>query len=356
MRNKKKRFRGFSEQGGWPFRGGAQQTMIFQISLCLCIMILLCGCSLAVPNAGTEGGDGRMIGVLITAEFLDMVPMEAAEEPSADMAGNADSGHHTGPAGNVQNLVLPYDPEDGGKLYADIDRSRGDNPSDWEISFGDLEGIQMLAPQWTMENGETCWGSVLTEGISDLDIRLSESDEGQERSISGTIYTLAGNVEEDQVYYANPVYQTADGRIYVTRGSGISASGEVSEGTELTSALDEETNMTEGGKTKTEKCSVTVRYEAMYRPVRITVCQMDQGHEIVKKDAYRPEEMPEQITAEKATEYILVEIEKEGLSGEKIAAREVYDCDTDGDIWLESFSAREDGIVVKQETRVILGE
>ena len=95
--------------------------------------------------------------------------------------------------------------------------------------------------------------------------------------------------------------------------------------------------MTECGKTKTEKCSVTIRYEAMYRPVRITVCQMDQGHEIVKKDVYRPEEMPEQIMAEKATEYILVEIEKEGLSGENVAAREVYGYEPEGDVWLESF-------------------
>lgn len=353
MWNKKKMFRGFSGQEGRPSCGGTRQTVVFQISLCLCIMILLCGCSLAVSNAGMEGGDDRMIGVLITAEYLDIVTMETAEKSSADMAGDGDSRYHTGSAGNGQNLVLPYDPEDGGKLYADIDRSKGDNPSDWEISFGDLEGIQMFTPYWTMENGETCWGSVGTEGISDLDVRLSESDEGQERSISGTIYTLAGNVEEDQVYYANPVYQTADGRVYVTRGSGISASGEVSEGTELTSALDEETNMTECGKTKTEKCSVTIRYEAMYRPVRITVCQMDQGHEIVKKDVYRPEEMPEQIMAEKATEYILVEIEKEGLSGENVAAREVYGYEPEGDVWLESFSAREDGIVVKQETRVI---
>ena len=65
------------------------------------------------------------------------------------------------------------------------------------------------------------------------------------------------------------------------------------------------------------------------------------------------EEMPEQIMAEKATEYILVEIEKEGLSGENVAAREVYGYEPEGDVWLESFSAREDGIVVKQETRVI---
>lgn len=48
-----------------------------------------------------------------------------------------------------------------------------------------------------------------------------------------------------------------------------------------------------------------------------------------------------------------MEIEKEGLSGENVAAREVYGYEPEGDVWLESFSAREDGIVVKQETRVI---
>ena len=39
MWNKKKMFRGFSGQEGCPSCGGTRQTVVFQISLCLCIMI-----------------------------------------------------------------------------------------------------------------------------------------------------------------------------------------------------------------------------------------------------------------------------------------------------------------------------
>ena len=43
---------------------------------CLFLSVFLCGCSLAVPEAGEEGGGDRMIGSLITREFLDLLPEE----------------------------------------------------------------------------------------------------------------------------------------------------------------------------------------------------------------------------------------------------------------------------------------
>ena len=38
-------------------------------------MWCLCGCSLAVPDAGADGGD-RMIGAFITADYLDLYDLE----------------------------------------------------------------------------------------------------------------------------------------------------------------------------------------------------------------------------------------------------------------------------------------
>lgn len=306
----------------------------------LALIPSLCGCSLAVPDAGVEGGSDRMIGVFITNEFLDLFDIERYLND------------HASGLAKVQEVELPYDSGYEGKLYAEIDKSKGSDPVDWEISFGNLEGISMFTPYWTWEKGESYWGSVCTEGI-DADIRYYGSEDSDEHTISGTVFIVSGKENENKVYYANPVYQTREGKIYVTCGQGVSISGDSAEGVKMSSTFSGETTVTENGKTKTEKSSVTVEYAVMNRPVRITVCHMDPEHRVIRKDDYLPEEMPEEMPAEKGTEYILVEMEKKGTDGERIVSREVYDQDPDGDIWLTTYCARDNGIVVRQETRVL---
>lgn len=322
---------------------GLLTVRLKKVLKCITYLILLpslCGCSLAVPDAGVEGGSDRMIGVFITDEFLDLFDIERYLNDHA-------SGFVDG-----QEVEIPYDSGYEGKLYAKIDKSKGSDPADWEVSFENLEGISMFTPYWTMENEESYWGSVCTEGIY-ADIRYYESEDSVEHNISGTVYILSEKENENKVYYANPVYQTQDGKIYVTRGSGVSTSGESAEGVKMSSTFSGETTTTENGKTKTEKSNVSVEYAVMYRPVRVTVCQMDLEHRIIQKEDYLPEEMPEELTAKKDTEYILVEMEKEGANGEKTVSREVYDHDPDGGVWLVTYCARDDGIVVRQETKVL---
>lgn len=313
---------------------------ILRCIICAFMVLPLCGCSLAVSDAGDDTRGDRLIGAFITRDFLDLFDMDQYLSDHASSLANG------------QEIELTYDSRYEGKLYAKIDKSKGNNPADWEISFGNLEGIQMFTPLWTPENEEPYWGTVCTEGVCDLDINYNESDNSEEHSISGTIYIVSGKMDGNAVYYANPVYQTADGKIYTTRGHGFSRSGESGEGEEFSSTISGETTISENGKIKTEKSSVTVRYAVMNKPVMITFLQMDQEHQIIKEEQYRPEEVPEQLAAEKGTEYILVETEKEGLSGKKIVSREEYDYSSDEDVWLSTFCVRDGGIVVKQETRV----
>lgn len=325
---------GFMEIRKITAGGKSAGSSFFACILCLFLIFSLCGCSLAVLDAGEESREDRMIGVLITREFLDMLSAQGTEGFPPDTDRGIRSSHD-------------------GKLYAEIDKSKGEDPAFWEISFGDLDGIQMLTPLWTMENGESCWGNVCTEGISDLDIRYNVLDDGEERSISGTIYIVSGNGNKPTAFYANPVYQTADGNLYVSQGRGVSASGDSPEGMEFSSALSEETTVTENGKTKTETSSLNVRYTFMDRPVRIKVCQMDSRHRVLKEEDYRPEDMPQELAAEADAEYILVETEKEGPSGEKTVSREAFSLPAEGELYLTSYRAREDGIVVKQETDIL---
>lgn len=293
--------------------------------LSLVCMLSLCGCSLAVPEAGTDGN--RLIGAFITDDYLDLFQTDIETDIRGDFRKE-------------------------GRLYATIDKSGGERPEDWKIMFEGVEGFHMLQPVWTDENGEKYAASECSEEICDLDLKVNFSDGSEENSISGTIYFLPGKADENIAYHANPVYQTEDGRIYAVPGQGFSTSGESDEGEHFSTTLSEETTAADNEKKKAEKGSVTVRYCVMHKPVKITVYQMDKSHQILEKKDYNPGEMPEELTAKHGAEYFLVETEKEMLSGEKMISREVYTYNPQEYTSAETFYALDNGIVAKQTTEI----
>lgn len=306
----------------------------------LVCIVSLNGCSLAAPEAEAKSGEDRLIGAFITAEYLDLYDLEGYLR---------DHGNLLTGGGEV---TMPRDTEYDGRLYAQIDQSRGSN--DWEISFGGVSGEYMLYACDPSED-ESHRMCLCTDGICDIDTNTNIMDDGAEYGISGTIYVLPGQEDEGATYYANPVYQTAEGEIYAVSGQGFQNGGDSPEGAVFSTTLNEETVFTVNGKTKTETNNVTVHYAVMARPLRITLCQMNQDHQVVKQEVYRPGELPEKIVAEPGTSYILTETEKEKASGEKIVSRALTEYDPDQESFLETFYALDQGIVCKTETEVDWG-
>ncbi len=304
------------------------------------VSVVLSGCSLAVPNAGEEGGKDRLIGAFITSESLDLFDIDAYVED------------HAFQLAQKEEITVTNGGKYEGKLYATIDKSGGEEPSDWKISFDDIEGIRMFSPIWEDEDGGTCWGSVGDDGICDMKINTDISDNTKEITISGTVYMLQGQMDKDIGYYTNPVYQTPDGKIYAVSGSGFSTSGESGEGMHMAVTLSDEVTMNENGKSKTEKSNVTVSHNTMYEPVKITLYQMADDHKIIKETEYIPGKLPERIFVEKETEYILIETEKKTLSGKPVIDREIYD-DKEEENTLGTYYVMDNGIIAKQETEVV---
>lgn len=301
----------------------------------------LSGCSLAVPGAGEDGEGDRLIGAFITTEYLDLFDMDSyLNDHVSDFLNN-------------QEVTVTDTSGYEEKLYAEIDKSGGEEPSDWQVSFGDIRGISFFSPFYTDAAGAEGWGSVCSEGICDTKINVNISDTGEELSLSGTLYILPGMADEEIAYYANPVFQTADGRIYAVSGSGFSTSGDTSEGEAFSTTLSGETRSTENGTVKTEKSSVTVNYETMNKPVKITLYQMDAEHSVLRQEIFMPGELPESIAPEAGTEYILIETEKEGLSGEPAITREIFAQSEAEDSALRTFYAAENGVIAGQDTQVI---
>lgn len=305
----------------------------------LFMAVSLCGCSLAVADGGENAGNDRLIGAFITTGYLEL--QETEDFQNMDDWAQVEDGE-----------VLVGTVSDQQRLYGTIDRSSGEDPSDWKVTFGNVAGLSFFSPVWVNEQGEEQYCSQYDEAICDSRMDIHLSDEENEHSMSGTIYTSVDQREETEEYYVNPVYQTADGRIYVTTGTGISMSGVSSEGPCMTKTMSEETKVTDNGKTTIERTTVEVNIKNMYRPVKITLYQMDENHETIAEETFIPEEFPDYIVPEPGTEYLLVETEKEKPSGETVIMRETCDRGAEEESDLETFYGLSQGGISKRCTQV----
>lgn len=309
----------------------------------LFMAVSLCSCSLAVADGGENAGNDRLIGAFITTDYLDL--QETENFQNMEDWAQAEDGE-----------VLVGAVSDQQRLYGTIDRSGGEDPSDWKVTFGDVAGLSFFSPVWVNEQGEEQQCSQYDEAVSDVRMDIDLSDEKNEYSMSGTVYTSVDQTEKTAVYYVNPVYQTDDGRIYVTTGTGISMSGVSSEGSCMTKTMSEETKVTDNGKTTIERTTVEVNIKNMYRPVKITLYQMDENHEVIAEETFTPDEFPDYIVPEPKTEYLLVETEKEKPSGETVIMRETCDRGAEEESDLEIFYALGRGGISKHSTQVDWGK
>lgn len=277
--------------------------------ICIFVFVVsICGCSLADPDAGTDAAEDQLIGAFITSEYQQ-------------------------------------------KLYATIEKNDSEDPADWDITFGNVEGINLFAPVWTDQDGESYVGSVCGEEVCDVNTEINVSDTEEMHCISGTIYMIPGQMDQDIAYYTNPVYQTPEGDIYLTSGQGISTSGNSSEGVIMTNTIEDKVEVTENGTVKARGCKVAVSMAVMYEPVKITVCQMNADHQVLETEVYQPGMMPETFAMNKNAAYMMVETEKKDLEGKTFTAREIYDLN-EGEVSIETFYVLEDGILSRQETMV----
>ena len=101
------------------------------------------GCTLAVPDAGTDGNGDRLIGAFITSEYLDLYDMEGyLNDHAASLMNNS-------------SITIGNDSRYEGKLVATVDKEGAQSSSEWKISFGDIKGEYILMPVTEDEDGNT---------------------------------------------------------------------------------------------------------------------------------------------------------------------------------------------------------
>lgn len=287
------------------------------------IILPLDGCTLAKKDAGEDSKD-TLIGVFITEEYLDLFGTDAYLY-----------GQYANP------------------LYATVNRHGNDELSDWEISFENIRGLNFLAPVWTTKDGESYRAAQQSDGICETHTDINSSDDKEELRLSATVYSIPKAAGKELTYFANPVYQTADGKIYTVPASGISTGTADSEGVRLSTSFSDQTETKDKWRVKTESTTVDIQFSVMYEPVRITLFQMGADNRILKQESHLPGKLPETLHVGKDAAYILVETEKKKPDGSFHIERNIYEHSDNDDNSLETFYALDNGIVSKMFTDVI---
>lgn len=247
---------------------------------------LLCGCSLARSDMDASAASrDRLIGVYITTEYVDLFDIEGyiGAYASDGSISEADAAQYNG------------------RLYAEL--------VDERYVFPGVDGFAFFMATTEHEYG-TSYSNYTDEGVcgGKIAINTNDNEDSAEEALEleCTIYGLTGN-GDSHVIYTNPVYQTADGEVYLTSGHGISTSG-VGAGALVSQKLTDSTTVTDSeGNAVTNSASVNVRYVVADLPLGYTLIEMDADSREISRREYAPGELPPEYAANDSTAYIIVE-------------------------------------------------
>lgn len=280
------------------------KNKILIIATVLALMLCLCSCQLALEDGAQVREGDRLIGAFITREYLDLLDFEAY---ISDNIGDITDG------GEVSGDMTKYQ----GRIYAtqtEVDGVR-------QYLFPDVEGMALYAPNMMGER-EAVHVSLQS------DLFNANFSYGDRIDIVGTLFAAAGEYESEPgvVFYINPVYQSADGSVYLISGTGTSTNC-LSVGSTMSMSISEEYSETRNGETKKTGVSVKCNIEGKNQPTKVVLYQMDSGNKDLSGEEYAPEDVPESLTVLKDAAYILMETHTLDISGEAGIEREVISLD-----------------------------
>ncbi|HSR03030.1 MAG TPA: hypothetical protein VLM88_00360 [Proteiniclasticum sp.] len=195
------------------------------------MMLILGGCQLAVEEGTENTVEDRLIGTLITTGSLN--PVDMNNEIMPEMFEEMEDGEF---------MMDEFLEMEGGVVIA--------TPSYEEkrYVFEGVKGYSMFnATMHEKEPDQTYSTSVADDGISDVSTHITSGDTDK-IEMKGTIYFSQKTGE--RVWYMNPVYQKENGVVYAIPGTGFGMEGELGEGTEGSTNIEQALNVTANGTTK----------------------------------------------------------------------------------------------------------
>ena len=262
------------------------------IALILALALSLPGCSLLREDGEPSEAD-RLVGIYITDSYIDTFDFEAYVNDNAASLLDGD--------GEVSR-------EDAAKysrrIYAEV--------TDGKTSFP-IEGVPMIAARYERD-GESYTASDSGDKLADVHLSINSSDSMETVTLTGEIFTDSGNGRVTA--YCNPVYQQADGRIYLVPGEGMTAD---SGGSMAFSLSDSRESAVEGEPGY--GMDITLTATGRYPSDKLAVLLYSADGELMGRTEYAPEDMPEEIAADGAAWAVFEDYTRDFLGEPQVIRR-----------------------------------
>lgn len=263
------------------------------ILLILALALALSGCSMLREEAAPAQED-RLVGIYITPEYIDTFDFESYVEDNASSLING--GGEISSEDTEKYSQRIYATDNGGR--------------EGHIEFP-VWGIPLISARYE-EDGESYIGNESSDYMEHGGLHVYSSDDGERYEISGTVYADArGHVQA----YCNPVYQQADGSIYLLPGQGLSSNGI---GT-MTFTLSEDSDAY--GDVPAWGMSIELDIASKYPTERLAVLLYGADGSLISRTEYAPGEVPETIAAGDAAFAVVEDYTRDG-SGETAVERQ----------------------------------
>lgn len=217
--------------------------------------------------------------------------------------------------------------DDGAVVYAELKTTGfyedGEYYEDMEYVFPGVEGIRLMMCVIDHVEGTDVYSSMEDEPLTDVHTEMTFGSETKE-VLEGTLYLMPGT---DEILYFNPVYQKADGRVYVTEGNGTST-GYMSHG-HCTLSENSERKIN-GEIVESFVCEITLNYSVFRIPESCVIYEMSAENACLASHVLGGNECPETMELRDETEYVIIEKNIKNEDGTSEVTREIVDRDAGG--------------------------
>ena len=236
---------------------------------------------------------------LLGAMVLSLTACQLAQEAAAVEEDTLIGGFVTARAeGEYLQMGLPEETEENGRLYAQ------------DGTFPGLEGVYFTyeitydsqADAYTTRSGpnEGLWEGGVAVGSVDYDTEWEQRTAG----MHGKVYYEER--PEITVFTLYPVFQTAEGEIYLLLGVGLNLSGE-GEGIISSTSYTHKSEVTVNGRRLACETSLKVEIDTKPAAQTVTLVQLDEDHRVLAQEDFLPGQCPDQLAPQQETAYLLAE-------------------------------------------------
>lgn len=261
------------------------------IALILALALSLPGCSL-LREDGEPSETDRLVGVYITESYIDTFDFEAYfQDNASSLSGDGE--------------ISREDTEKySQRIYAEVVDGKTSLP---------IVGVPLIAARYE-KDGESYTGSDCGDKLADVHLSINNSDDMVTTVLTGEIFTDSGSGRVTA--YCNPVYQQADGRIYLVPGEGMTAD---SGGSMVFSLSDSRESAVEGEQGY--GMEITLTATGRYPSDKLAVLLYSADGELMGRTEYAPEDMPEEIAADGAAWAVFEDYTRDFLGEPQVIRR-----------------------------------